>query len=202
MSDLVQVQNAEHLTAMIKAIVPRSFVKTFDGLSTDEVVAGFRFCTKGLTQAELNTGLNKITEMGYCPDPAMFAKWCKGIDGFDSSNAIADSYIGKNGALSKLRAWLNNPKAPITTAIKMAYDETYLEWRSDNTTRAERAFLDTYDFIVKDFVAKGVYCENYVPPIAIEYKETAQEHKPLSKGLSLQILSQIAKKLPKQELVA
>lgn len=82
MSNLVKINNVEHLTAMIKAIVPRSFEKTFGGLSTNEVVAGFSFCVAGFSQTELNTGLAKITQMGYCPDPALFAKWCKGIDGF------------------------------------------------------------------------------------------------------------------------
>lgn len=172
MNNLIKINNVEHLTAMVKAIVPRSFEKTFGGLSTDEVVAGFTFCVAGLSQTELNAGLNKIREMGFCPDPAMFAKWCKGIDGFDNTDAIADSYIGKHGALAQIIKWQQDPKTPITVAQKEAYDDTYHLWTSINSSsdalRAELAYKDVYEQIVAAAIANKIECQTYVPQAALQ----------------------------------
>lgn len=163
MSNIVKIQNVEHLTAMIKAMVPRSFEKTFSGLSTGEVVAGFAFCATGLSQTELNTGLAKINQMGYCPDPALFAKWCKGIDGFDNTDYIADSYIGKNAALANILAWLDNPKTKITLAQKQAYDAVYHMFRDIHSdydkNHAYAAFKDHYEFIVQALVSDKKPCQ-------------------------------------------
>lgn len=176
MSNIVKIQNVEHLTAMIKAIVPRSFEKTFSGLSTNEVVAGFAFCATGLSQTELNTGLAKIQEMGFCPDPAMFAKWCKGLDGFNNTDTIADSYIGKSGALANILRWLVDDSTPITIAQKQAYDATYhmfseIEYANSGDfakTQAYSAFKDTYEHIVRELIANRQACQPYVPPVALE----------------------------------
>ncbi|STZ55559.1 Uncharacterised protein [Moraxella lacunata] len=174
MSNLVKINNVEHLTAMIKAIVPRSFEKTFGGLSTNEVVAGFAFCVAGFSQTELNTGLAKINQMGYCPDPALFAKWCKGIDGFDNTDVIAESYISKNGALSNILAWRGDSTQPISTAEKQAYDKTMhlfsqADYNGNMTITAHSAFKDHYEMIVHELVANKVKCERYIAPIAITH---------------------------------
>lgn len=176
MNNLVKINSVEHLTAMVKAIVPRSFEKTFGGLSTDEVVAGFTFCVIGLTQTELNTGLAKVREMGFCPDPAMFAKWCKGIDGFDNTDHIADSYIGKTGALSNILAWIENNKNPISVAEKQAYDKTMHLFEQANYNHqviitAHTAFKEHYEMIVRELVANKIQCEHYIAPISIEQKQ-------------------------------
>lgn len=192
MNNLTPISNAEHLTAMIKAIVPRSFEKTFGGLTTTEVVAGFRFCTQGLNQVELNIGLAKIQEMGYCPDPAMFAKWCNGIDGFDSKDYIADSYINKSGALANIIAWIDNPKSPISQAEKQAYDKTYHMFRDINSdfdkNQAYSAFKAHYEHAVNALIEQKQVSQPYVPPTALQApqdapqaqssvsKERAQEH--------------------------
>lgn len=176
MSNIVKIQNVEHLTAMIKAIVPRSFEKTFSGLSTNEVVAGFAFCATGLSQTELNTGLAKIQEMGFCPDPAMFAKWCKGLDGFNNTDTIADSYIGKSGALANILRWLVDDSTPITIAQKQAYDATYhmfseIEYANSGDfakTQAYSAFKDTYEHIVRELIANRQACQPYTQPVALE----------------------------------
>lgn len=180
MNNLVKINSVEHLTAMIKAIVPRSFEKTFGGLSTEEVVAGFMFCVAGLSQTELNTGLAKITQMGYCPDPAMFAKWCKGIDGFDNSDHIADSYISKHGALANILSWRADRNNPISVAEKQAYDKVmHLFHQADHdgkiTLTAHSAFKDHYEMIVRELVANKTPCERYIAPIAIERKEPTRE---------------------------
>lgn len=174
MNNLVKINSVEHLTAMIKAIVPRSFEKTFGGLSTGEVVAGFGFCVAGFSQTELNTGLAKISHMGYCPDPALFAKWCKGIDGFDNTDTIADGYIGKHGALSQIIRWIDNPKTAITVAQKQAYDKTahlfgQADYNGNMTITAHSAFKDHYEMIVREMVADKVKCERYTAPIAITH---------------------------------
>lgn len=176
MNNLITINNAEHLTAMIKSIVPRSFEKTFGGLTTDEIVAGFAFCTQGFNQSQLNLGLYKITQMGYCPDPAMFAKWCNGIDGFDTADIIADSYIGKHAALANIIKWQqNSQKTQISTAEKQAYDSTYHLWNDITTTsdkiRAENAFRDFYEQIVAERVKDKIPCEPYKPKNAIEQSE-------------------------------
>lgn len=174
MNNLTPISNAEHLTALVKAIVPRSFEKTFGGLATTEVVAGFRFCTQGLNQAELNIGLDKVRQMGYCPDPALFAKWCKGIDGFDSTDHIADSYISKNGALANILSWLKNHNHQISIAEKQAYDKTAflfneMKYNAKIEMTAHSAFKDHYEMIVHELVVNKVKCERYIAPIAITH---------------------------------
>lgn len=194
MSNLVKINNVEHLTAMIKAIVPRSFEKTFGGLSTSEIVAGFTFCVAGFSQSELNTGLAKIKQMGYCPDPALFAKWCRGIDGFDNCDAVADSYIGKHGALAQIIKWQNDPATLITVAMKTAYDETYELWSSINSSsdvmRAELAFRDFYEQIVHELVKARTPCQVYVPPTALN-EPTAKKREVLNCDEAIQFLQKI-----------
>ena len=187
MSNIVKIQNVEHLTAMIKAIVPRSFEKTFGGLSTNEVVAGFAFCATGLSQTELNTGLAKIQEMGYCPDPAMFAKWCKGKDGFDNTDAIADSYVGKSAALSNIIQWhATNQKTAISVAEKQAYDKSYHLWNDiqsqNDKHKAENAFKDFYQHIVNELVKARTPCQPYQAPIAVTQSEPKQAPMDIEQG--------------------
>ena len=192
MSNIVKIQNVEHLTAMIKAIVPRSFEKTFSGLSTNEVVAGFAFCATGLSQTELNTGLAKIQEMGFCPDPAMFAKWCKGLDGFNNTDTIADSYIGKSGALANVKRWLSDSTLTISQAEKQAYDQVYELFEQAGyasnaefaQAEADRAFKDHYQHIVRELVANRQVCQRYTPPVALPQskpQETKTKCEPASK---------------------
>lgn len=169
---------------MIKSIVPRSFEKTFDGLAMPEIVAGYRFCVQGLTQAQLNVGLDKIKQVGYCPDPAMFAKWCRGLDGFDNANAIADGYVDKHAALHRLEKWLADPSQPITVAIKQAYDATYQAWRDIHTasdrTKAELAFKGEYQAIISQLVRDGITCQEYQALNAITAQASQKPHIPAS----------------------
>lgn len=203
MNNLTPISNAEHLTAMIKAIVPRSFEKTFGGLTTTEVVAGFRFCTQGLNQVELNTGLAKIQEMGYCPDPAMFAKWCKGIDGFDSKDYIADSYINKSGALANIIAWIDNPKSPISQAEKQAYDKTYHMFRDINSdfdkNQAYSAFKAHYEHAVNALLEQKQVSQPYVPPTALQAPQNApQAQSSVSKERAQEHLAEVMARIGKK----
>ena len=203
MSNIVKIQNVEHLTAMIKAIVPRSFEKTFSGLSTNEVVTGFAFCATGLSQTELNTGLAKIKEMGYCPDPAMFAKWCKGIDGFDNKDYIADSYISKSGALANIIAWIDNPKSPISQAEKQAYDKTYHMFRDINSdfdkNQAYSAFKAHYEHAVNALIEQKQVSQPYVPPTALQAPQNApQAHSRVCKEQTREHLAEVMARIGKK----
>ncbi|WP_323842535.1 MULTISPECIES: hypothetical protein [unclassified Moraxella] len=202
MSNIVKIQNVEHLTAMINAMVPRSFEKTFRGLSTNEAVAGFSLCVAGFSQTELNTGLEKIKEMGYCPDPAMFAKWCKGIDGFDNKDYIADSYIDKSGALANIIAWIDNPKSPISQAEKQAYDKTYHMFRDINSdfdkNQAYSAFKAHYEHTVNALIEQKQASQPYVPPTALQAPQDApQAHLAVSNEQAKEFLAGIFGKLHK-----
>ena len=203
MSNIVKIQNVEHLAAMIKAIVPRSFEKTFSGLSTNEVVAGFAFCATGLSQTELNTGLAKIQEMGFCPDPAMFAKWCKGINGFDNKDYIADSYIDKSGALANIIAWIDNPKSPISQAEKQAYDKTYHMFRDINSdfdkNQAYSAFKAHYGHAVIALIEQKQVSQPYVPPTALQAPQDApQAQSSVSKERAQEHLAEVMAKIGKK----
>ena len=206
MNNLTPISNAEHLTALVKAIVPRSFEKTFGGLATAEVVAGFRFCTQGLNQAELNIGLDKVRQMGFCPDPAMFAKWCKGIDGFDSKDCIADSYINKSGALANIIAWIDNPKSPISQAEKQAYDKTYHMFRDVNSdfdkNQAYSAFKAHYEHAVNALIEQKQVSQPYVPPTALQAPQDApQAQSSVSKERAKEHLAGLMAKIGKKVAV-
>lgn len=182
--NLITINNPAHLTAMIKSLTSGSFERKYHDLTSDQITAGYAFATQGLSQEQLNTGLQTIVEMGFCPDAALFRRWCLGQKSFDNTDAIADSYIGKHAALHRLEKWLANKNEPITEAIKQAYDATYQAWReihsSSDRVKAELAFKDEYQAIVNQLVRDGVHCQSYQPPIAIAAQASQQPHIPAS----------------------
>lgn len=170
--ELITISSPTQLTDVIQSLVTGSFEKKFGGMKTDDVVSGFAFATVGLSQEQLQTGLMSVLDNGYCPDPALFRRWCLGLKGFDNSNAIADSYIGKHGALANIIKWIESDgKTSITNAQKQAYDETYHLWQGVDTktdqNKAEMAFKDVYEHIVNKLVADKKPCEIYQAPLAI-----------------------------------
>lgn len=182
--NLVKINNPSHLTAMIKSLASSSFERKYHDLTSDQITAGYAYATYGLDQAQLNTGLQMIVEMGFCPDAALFRRWCLGQQTLDFSDAIADSYIGKHGALGRLEKWLADPSQPITVAMKQAYDATYELWgniHSDSDKiKAELAFKDEYQVIVNDLVNRGIACQDYQAPIGITANQPKQVHIPAS----------------------
>lgn len=182
--NLVAINNPSQLTAMIKSLASGSFERKYHDLTSDQITAGYAYATYGLDQAQLNTGLQTIVEMGFCPDAALFRRWCLGQKSFENTDAIADSYIGKHAALHRLEKWLANKNEPITEAIKQAYDATYQAWReihsSSDRVKAELAFKDEYQAIVNQLVRDGVHCQSYQPPIAIAAQASQQPHIPAS----------------------
>ena len=178
--NLVTINNPAHLTAMIKSLTSGSFERKYHDLTSEQIVAGYAFATQCLSQEQLNKGLQTIVEMGFCPDAALFRRWCLGQKSFENTDVIADSYIGKHAALHRLEKWLANKNEPITEAVKQAYDATYQAWRDIHSTsdrvKAELAFKDEYQAIVNQRVRDGIACQEYEPPIAIEAQASQQPH--------------------------
>lgn len=161
---------AKNILGQIQMLVPSSFAKKFGKSDATSLTTAMNLCLDGLSQGQITQGLTTVREMGFCPDPALFRRWCLGLTDFE--NTIAATYIGKHGALAKLTEWLDNPNTTISTAIKQAYDETYPLWRDVNTasdrTRAEMAFKDSYEHIVNMMVANKQPCQDYIAPIAVD----------------------------------
>lgn len=160
----IEVINPAMVMGTVKGIVPRSFEKTFAGLTTEQIAYSFKLCLDGLTRDQIATGMTSVRDNGYCPDPAMFRKWCLGIKGFiNDVDPVKDSYKGKYAAIANIEAWLSNPSTLITNAEREAYNRVYgmfqkLEW-ADNYERtkfyAYEAFKDSYVDVVKGLIEKG-----------------------------------------------
>lgn len=201
---LVQIQNPNQLTDVIHSLVTGSFEKKFKGVKPIEVVNAFAFVTQGLSQEQLQMGIKILIEKAFCPDPALFRQWCLGNRDFSFDDEIADSYVGKHGALANIIKWLEtNGKAPISQAEKGAYDDTYTLWQNINSykerQRAELAFKDFYDKRVAELVKARIMCQAYITPVAIAQAKTDTKNAPASREYAMSILQNIGKNL-KQEL--
>lgn len=179
---LVQITSPAQLTDIIQSLVTGSFEKKFKNIKSDDVITAFAFATQGLSQAQLQMGIAILLEKAYCPDPALFRQWCLGNRDFSFNDEIADSYVGKYGALANITKWLEtNGKAPISQAEKGAYDDTYTLWQNINSdkdrSRAEMAFKDFYEKRVSELIKSRVPCQAYVAPVAItkQHSEPTRE---------------------------
>lgn len=169
--------NPVNVAATIKGIAPRSFEKTFSGLSSEQIAYGFKLCLDGLTREQIEKGMIQVRDNGYCPDPAMFRKWCLGIKGFASDiDTINASYKGKFAAIANIEAWLSDSTTKITNAEREAYNRVYgmfnqLQW-ANNYEKAKyyayEAFKDAYVEVVKEFVAKGESQSIWIEPPKID----------------------------------
>lgn len=194
----IQPINSARLVAIFKAIAPRSFEKTFDGMPVDAVNEAMKICIEGLSRDEINTGLSLVRDNGFCPDPAMFRKWCLGITGFGTEQQKAvDSFKGKHAALANIIKWVSDRDVEITNAEKEAYNRCYEMFSnlnySNNYERsayyAYEAFKDNYVDVVNEFVEKGVTQEKWSKPPQIDFSvlyaktecDTAAEVSPMSK---------------------
>lgn len=185
MNNLALVNDVETTLAKIQLLVPSSFDNKFANHDEQTIKLVMQICLDGLTDEQINTGLLSVRDMGFCPDPALFRRWCLGLKGFDNKDAIADSYIGKSGALSNITRWIaGDKKTNISVAEKQAYDETYHLWLNATDkfgeTTAQSAFKDHYEMIVNKLVEQGVACQTYTSPVAITQSEIKREHKPAS----------------------
>lgn len=176
----IEVINPMAVMGTVKSIVPRSFEKTFNGLTTEQISYSFKICLDGLTREQIQVGMAQVRDNGFCPDPAMFRKWCLGIKGFSNDNPIESSYKGKFAALNDVHTWLiENSTIQITKASFLAYERSRvafndLKW-SNSYERAKRVadsvFMENYEEVVRDLVQQGVKQEMYVPPVKIEKKK-------------------------------
>ncbi|UZA25334.1 hypothetical protein LP117_04435 [Moraxella bovis] len=166
--------NTAKLVGIIQTMVTGSFAKKYGNTNIADVVSVFGVLTSDLSNEQINQGLNTVLQMGYCPDVALFRRWCLGLKDFDNADHIADSYVGKNGALSNILAWRGDSTQPISTAEKQAYDKTMhlfsqADYNGNMTITAHSAFKDHYEMIVHELVVNKVKCERYIAPIAITH---------------------------------
>ncbi|WP_432481641.1 hypothetical protein [Moraxella sp. ZY200743] len=175
----IHIESPAHLVEVISTLATGSFENRYGSKPLNSVIATFGFVTQDLTQLQMNIGIAKMVEMGFCPDAALFRRWCLGLNGFDNSDAIADSYIGKNAALANILAWLDNPKTKITLAQKQAYDAVYHMFRDIHSdydkNHAYAAFKDHYEFIVQALVSDRKPCQYYEPPVTLQAPQDAPQ---------------------------
>ena len=175
----IQPINSAQLVGIFKAIAPRSFEKTFDGMPTDAINHAMKICIDGLSRDQINVGLSQVRDNGFCPDLAMFRKWCLGIQGFGTEQQRAvDSFKKKHAALANILKWRADNHTKITNAEKAAYDRCYESFANlDYATNFERAsynvyeaFKENYVDVVNEFVEQGVVQSEWVKPVAIARK--------------------------------
>ncbi|MDC4146513.1 hypothetical protein [Acinetobacter baumannii] len=182
--------NSAKVVGIFKAIAPRSFEKTFEGIATEQINHAMKICLDGLTHEQVNKGLSMVRDSGYCPDPAMFRKWCLGIQGFGTEQQRAvDSFKKKNAALANIVKWLSDRDVEITNAEKEAYNRCYEMFSnlnySNNYERssyyAYEAFKDNYVDVVNEFVEKGITQTKWSKPpqidLSVLYAKTGSEEK-------------------------
>jgi len=194
--------NPNDVSGALKGLVPRSFEKTFNGLTTKQVEYAFSLCIQGLTREQIAVGMNAVVENGYCPDPAMFRKWCLGVKGFiNDVDPIAASYKGKYAALNDVHTWITEKhKTVITEASFIAYERSRgafsdLSWasnyeRAKNT--ADRVFMDNYEEVVKELIQQGVKQEMHVNPVELpKPKEKEREVLPIGHAKHTEYLEKL-----------
>jgi hypothetical protein len=175
----VQPIKTAQLVGIFKAIAPRSFEKTFEGMPIEAIGQAMKICIEDLSREQIDIGLRMVRDNGFCPDPAMFRKWCLGITGFGTEQQrFIDSFKGKHAALGNIVKWLGDNNHPITNAEKEAYDRCYemftaIDW-AKNADRASylayEAFKDNYVDVVKEYPENGLNQALWIKPKAIESK--------------------------------
>lgn len=181
--------NSAQLVGVFKAIAPRSFEKTFDGIATTQINTAMKICIDGLTHDQVNFGLSQVRDNGFCPDPAMFRKWCLGITGFGTEQQrLQDSFKGKHAALANIIKWVSDNNHTITNAEKESYDRCYemftaIEWAKSADRAmylAYEAFKDNYTDVIQEYALSGTKQAIWIKPKAIESKPLILVVKPTS----------------------
>ena len=185
----IQPIKTAQLVGIFKAIAPRSFEKTFEGMPIEAIGQAMKICIEDLSREQIDIGLRMVRDNGFCPDPAMFRKWCLGITGFGTEQQrFIDSFKGKHAALANILKWRKDSKQDITNAEKDAYDRCYemfeeITW-AKNADRAMylayEAFKDNYADVIKDFAEKGIKQTIWDKPKAVENKPIVLDTKPNS----------------------
>lgn len=198
----LQPINSAQLVGVFKAIAPRSFEKTFDGMPAEAINNAMKICIEGLSRDEINAGLRLVRDNGFCPDPAMFRKWCLGIVGFGTEQQrLQDTFKGKHAALANIIKWLSDNNHKITNAEKESYDRCYemfqaISWAT-NVDRANylayEAFKDNYADVIQEFAQAGVTQGIWESDLCLEASVGKSDlYKPMPKPYGL-------KRSPEQE---
>lgn len=186
--------SAPQLTGVLKAIAPRSFEKTFDGIATEQIAAAIRICIDGLSRDQVSYGLEQVRDNGFCPDPAMFRKWCLGITGFGTEQQrLKDAFKGKHAALANIIRWQGDDASRITNAEKEAYNRCYemfnaIKWAKNierSTFLAYEAFKDNYTDIICEFAEQGIEQALWEPVGKIK-SAVADIYKPVHRSWSIE----------------
>lgn len=187
----IQPIKTAQLVGIIKAIAPRSFDKTFEGMPVEVISHAMKICIEDLSREQVDAGLRMVRDNGFCPDPAMFHKWCLGITGFGTEQQrFVDSFKGKHAALGNIVKWLSDNNHAITNAEKEAYNRCYemftaIEW-AKNIDRASylayEAFKDNYADVIKEFAESGLNQAIWEQPEGIEDKKQNDLLHPVPKG--------------------
>lgn len=187
----VQPIKTGQLVGIFKAIAPRSFEKTFEGMPIEAISHAMKICIEDLSREQIDLGLRMVRDNGFCPDPAMFRKWCLGITGFGTEQQrVVDSFKGKHAALGNIVKWLGDNNHAITNAEKEAYDRCYemftdIQW-AKNVDRASylayEAFKDNYVDVVKEYAEQGQQQAIWEQPVGIEDKKQADLYRPVPKS--------------------
>lgn len=174
--------NIPKLVGVIQTMVTGSFAKKYGNMNLNDVVSVFGVLTSDLSNEQINQGLNTVLQMGFCPDVALFRRWCLGLKGFDNADHIADSYIAKTGALASILAWRDDDTRQITVAEKLAYDDVYHVFEQADRLpsmmiTAHVAFMDRYEMVVREMVANRQPCQVWQAPVALEHHEQPEPPK-------------------------
>lgn len=172
--------NVPRLCKTLKAILPRSYEKTFDGVSDEDTIIAMNICVDGLTRDQVATGLNQVRDSGFCPDPSLFRKWCLGIKGFgNEQQRIEDSFRGKHAALANIVKFKNDSNHQLSNAEREAYNRCYELFGAidfaNNPDRAAylayEAFKDNYIEVIREFSSSGIGQEVIENKAAIDSKD-------------------------------
>ena len=187
----IQPIKTAQLVGIFKAIAPRSFEKTFEGMPIEAIGQAMKICIEDLSREQIDIGLRMVRDNGFCPDPAMFRKWCLGITGFGTEQQrLQDSFKGKHAALGNIVKWLGDNNHAITNAEKEAYGRCYemftaIDW-AKNVDRASylayEAFKDNYVDVVKEYAEQGQQQAIWEQPVSIEDGKQADLYRPVPKS--------------------
>ncbi|MDU4032423.1 hypothetical protein [Acinetobacter sp.] len=189
MADLTVQQTSQapisvlDIVGVVKAIVPRSFEKAFEGMEAKHIANAFKVCVEGLSREQINNGMSMVREQGFCPDPAVFRKWCLGIQGFGTEQErVRETFKGKHAALATIIRWREDRQVKITNAEKEAYDRCYsmfldLDYAKNyerSSYYAYEAFKDNYADVIREFSEQGIRQALWIKPVEIAKKTEAK----------------------------
>lgn len=142
------------------------------------------FMISDLTEEQLQAGVLKLRDSGFCPDLNLFRRWCLGLDGFDTiEDKIRKTYLGSDSALAHIINFNRKQSDFMTNAMELAYQDTYLMFLDMETSekpeylllQVHRSFKQCYEDHVNKLVQAGIEQIIYEPKTAIERKKKPKD---------------------------